>query len=202
MRKRHLISLALVLAVAALALSGPALASGGRYVFDGGTSAQRAQVRSALDASAFDWGIVPGTITIHLAAGTDSEAAPGEVWVDTDLLTAGRFAWATIQHEYAHEVDFLLLNEAKRQQLNAVLGGRDWCYTTQGLAHRQHGCERFATLVAWAYWPSADNALQPVSASDEAAGVDPVAFRTLLAKLIGAPDTLGGRRTLASHFTR
>ena len=33
----------------------PASALGGRYVFDGGTAAERTQVGAALGASAFDW---------------------------------------------------------------------------------------------------------------------------------------------------
>src|SRR5947209_12150981 len=103
----------LVTVAAALALAGGAQAKGGRYVLDGGTAAQQAQVKKALDASSFDWNLVPATITIHISRGHTSEAVKGEIWLDADLLNAGTFAWGVVQHEYAHHVDFFLLDDAK-----------------------------------------------------------------------------------------
>ena len=44
----------LLAAFVALAAPAHAVARGGNYVFDGGTREQHAQVRAALDASAFD----------------------------------------------------------------------------------------------------------------------------------------------------
>src|SRR5438552_3735588 len=78
--------------VSALALAGGAHAAGGNYVFAGGSATERAQVVQALDASAFPWGLVPQTITIHIEHGLDSDAIPGHVFVDADLLDSGRFA--------------------------------------------------------------------------------------------------------------
>jgi hypothetical protein len=171
-----------------LITAGTARAAGGSYTFDGGTPSQQAQVRSALEASAFEWSLVPGTVTIHIARGIESEALPGEIWLDGDLLDAGRFAWGVVQHEYAHQVDFLLLTSGARAELAAALGGSDWCYSVPGLAHSAHGCERFASTLAWAYWPVRDNCMRPESPADEAAAMAPAAFRNLLARLIGAPD--------------
>lgn len=184
--KRFLILVAST--AAALALTGTAQAAGGNYVFDGGTPAQQGQVKAALDASAFDWNLVPARITIHVAPGTGSYARPGHIWIDADLLSAGRFAWATVQHEYGHQVDFFLLDDARRQNLRGALGAKDWCYGVQGLAHGDYGCERFASTLAWSYWQSPNNAFQPTSATDESAALKPAAFRGLLASMIGAPD--------------
>ena len=54
-------------ALAALALAAEARAAGGSYRFDGGTPAEQRQVRAALDASSFNWSLVPVQITIHIA---------------------------------------------------------------------------------------------------------------------------------------
>jgi hypothetical protein len=171
----------------ALALAGGARASGGSYVFDGGTVAEQAQVREALDASAFDWSVVTRTITIHIVRGGESEATPGQIWLDADLLDAGRFAWGVVQHEYAHEVDFLVLSDAQRAAVFARVGGADWCDMRLGLAHGEYGCERFASTLAWAYWPHADNCMKPDSRDDESAAMPPAAFRALLADILGTP---------------
>ena len=178
------------LVLCALWTAGPALAGGGNYVFAGGTPKQQAQVRSALDASAFDWNLVPAQITVHIAPGITSEATTGNIWLDGNLLNAGRFSWGIVQHEYAHQVDFYLLDETKRAFLEQALGGKDWCYGVPGLQHAQYGCERFASTLAWAYWPSSDNSMKPASAKDESAAMAPAKFRALLATMIGAPDTL------------
>jgi uncharacterized protein (DUF2141 family) len=83
-----------------LALPGTALAGGGNYVFDGGTRAQQRQVRAALNATSFDWNVVPTQVTIHVRPRLATQAARGHIWLDADLLDAGRFAWAAIQDEY------------------------------------------------------------------------------------------------------
>ncbi len=180
---RHVLRFTLVLA--ALTLPGQALAGGGNYVFDGGSAKERATVRGALDASSFDWSVVPGPVTIHIAPIGTSYATPGNIWLDAQLLASGRFSWGIVQHEYAHQVDFLLLGTDARRQLQSRLGGRAYCGEIPGTAHADNTCERFASVLAWAYWPSKDNALRPVSASDESAAMAPAAFRALLATLIG-----------------
>ncbi|HVM17239.1 MAG TPA: hypothetical protein VM290_06635 [Gaiellaceae bacterium] len=181
----------------ALLLASDAMAAGGSYVFDGGTPAQRAQVRAALEASSFDWGLVPATITIHIVRGVDSHSRPGHIWLDADLLDAGTFAWAAVQDEYAHQVDFFLFDDATRAQLNRVLGGRDWCYGVRGLRHAEYGCERFASTLVWTYWQSPDNAYRPRTAGDESAALPPAQFRRLMAELVGMPESLP-LRTLAA----
>lgn len=185
---RRTFLLALTLLAATWSLAGGAQASGGTYAFAGGTPQEQATVHQALNASSFNWSLVPQTVTIHLVHGEDSYATPGNIFLDADLVDSGRFAWATIQHEYAHQVDFFLLDDAKRATLNAALHTSDWCYGVQGLEHAQYGCERFASLIAWAYWQAPSNALRPVSTRDEAGAMAPAAFRTLLAQLIGAPS--------------
>jgi hypothetical protein len=187
-----------VAALAALSLGpGRALASGGSYVFDGGTGAERAQVRAALNASAFDWSLVPATIVVHIRRGNDSDAAPGHIWLDADLLDSGTFAWGTVQHEYGHEVDYFLLNDAERTTLAGVLGAQDWF---AGLAHSARGCERFASTLAWAYWPSPLNSMRPAGPGDESAALPPASFRALLARIVGMPDPFA--RTLAARLSR
>jgi hypothetical protein len=188
-------------ALATLALPVAAHAVNGNYLFDGGTAAEHAQVRDALGASAFDWSLVPAQITIHIARGATSQAIRGQIWLDADLLDAGRFSWGVVQHEYGHQVDFFLLDDAKRSQLAAVLGGKAWwnpgaassLAPNRTLRHGQLTSERFASTLAWAYWPSPDNALRPQTRTDESAAVQPAAFRGLLAQLIGAPAALVGR---------
>lgn len=179
----------------ALMLASVASAGGGRYSFDGGTPTDQAQVRSALEASAFPWDIVPGTVTIHLRRGADSEASPGNIWIDANVLDAGHFAWAVVQHEYAHQVDFGLLTGEQRQTLNGQLGGKEWFPGTTQRLHGDFGSERFASTLTWAYWPSTDNAYRPLAAHDESAAMDPAQFRALTSSLFGfAPRSLAAVR--------
>lgn len=180
----------LTLGAALLALglgAPPATAGGGSYVFDGGTRGQRAQVAAALEASSFDWDVVPRTVVVHIERGTLSRALPGEVWLDARLLDAGMFAWGTVQHEFAHQVDFLALDAVARGRLAAALGGADWCYERPGLEHGEHGCERFASTLAWSYWPVPENSFRPGGGHDEPAAMAPDAFRALLASVLALP---------------
>jgi hypothetical protein len=90
-----------------------------------------------------------------------------------------------IQHEYAHQVDFFLLDDATRARLAGRLGGESWWQTSAGLAHQALASERFASSLAWAYWPSPDNVLRPSSTGDEAGALAPVDFRLLLGDVLG-----------------
>jgi hypothetical protein len=184
-----LFRLRILLAALVCGLAVPAIsqASGGSYVFDGGTASERATVRSGLDASSFDWSVVPATIKVHIDRAHTSEATKGEIWLDADLLDSGSFAWGVVQHEYAHQVDFFLLDDAKRAELQAALGGSDWCYSVPGLTHGAYGCERFASTLAWAYWPSSANCMRPDSKTAESGTVAPAAFRALVGRLLGTP---------------
>ena len=184
MAARRRIVASLVVLAACLAFAGEAAAVGGRYTVVGAAPTERAEIRAALGVSAFDWSRIPAQITIHVARGAHPHAVPGHIWLDANLLAAGRFSWAIVQHEYAHQVDFFLLDPARRALLNAALGGLDWCGAVTGLHHSSYGCERFASTLAWAYWPSAHNALRPETGGDEAAGMPAPAFRSLLSGLL------------------
>ena len=182
----------LIAGLAALALSSAAHAAGGNYVFDGGTPKEQGQVRAALNVSAFNWSLVPVQITIHIVPGlANSEATRGEIWLDPALLDAGVFSWGTVQHEYAHQVDFFLLDDAKRAMLAPMLGGRAWWQTASAsISHGALTSERFASTLAWSYWPSPRNSLKPQSKKDESAAMAPAKFRALMTQTIGAPDAL------------
>jgi hypothetical protein len=166
------------LVVAAMLVPSVGRATGGRYAFAGGTPRQQAEVVRALEASSFDWRVIPAHITIHIQRGVLSQATPGEIWLDADLLDAGKFAWGVVQHEYAHQVDFFLLTPRARAELLHELGGTAWCAQTSG-PRDQLGCERFASALAWAYWPSAENCMRPLGVS----GAWVSRFRKLVAGL-------------------
>jgi hypothetical protein len=185
MFKRLLIQLSV--AAATLAIAPAAFAAGGNYVFDGGSPAEQTQVTAALDASSFPWGIVPGPVVVHIQRGVDSSAAPDQIWLDANLLDSGRFSWGVVQHEYAHQVDFALLDTASRAQLHTLLGGTAWSGPE---GHSSLDCERFADLVSWSYWGSADNVMKPLSTTDEGGEVSPAVFRAALAAILpGLPTT-------------
>jgi hypothetical protein len=188
-----IVRLAALLA-AALLFPATALAGGGNYAFEGATPTERATVRAALNASSFDWGIVPQQVIIHVGRVGTSHATPGHIWLDRGLLGAGRFAWATVMDEYAHQVDFLVLDPVRRSILQQRLGTSAWCYESAGLAHNAYGCERFSSMVAWAYWPSKDSSYRPESPADESATMPAHEFRLLLSALVGAPSSLKKRR--------
>ncbi len=184
MRRTFLILLS---AICFFAFAQSALAGGGNYSFAGGTAKEQATVHNALEASGFSWSLIPATVTIHIGPYGSSYSTYGEIFLDGSLLDSGRFSWGVVQHEMGHQVDFFLLDDAKRMQLQQLLGGVDWCYSTPGLKHADHGCERFASELAWAYWQSGDNAMRPSNASDEAGAVPTAQFRAVLTQLIGAP---------------
>jgi hypothetical protein len=177
-----------------LACASPAVAAAGEpnAAFDGGTAAERANVRAALAASSFPWQIVPARVTIHIRPGVVSHAEPGAIWLDSRLLDAGSFAWGVVQHEYAHQVDFFLLDDAKRARLASPLGGIAWWPPTAfalasngTVAHAGLTCERFASTLAWAYWPSRANVMRPESPDAESAALPAAQFRGLLASVLG-----------------
>ncbi|HZS24890.1 MAG TPA: hypothetical protein VFA30_07865 [Gaiellaceae bacterium] len=185
----------LVLLLAA-AFAPAAQAAGGHYVFDGGSPAEQGQVRSALDASSFDWDVVPGPIVIHIAKGVSPSAQQGQIWLDAALLDTGRFSWGVVQHEYAHQIDFEVLTDAMRTQLAQLVGGTAWWGAVA--EHSQLGSERFADLVSWSYWQSPDNVMKPASSSDEGGQVAPAVFRSALGSLL----QLAPARTIASVKAR
>jgi hypothetical protein len=177
----------ILLSLLALIVPGQALAGGGDYVFDGATPAERSTVRAALNASSFNWSIVPTQVTIHVGPYGVSHAKRGHVFLDRDLLASGRFAWATVMDEYAHQVDFFVLDADRRAVLQSALGASLWCYELAGSDHSANGCERFSSMMAWAYWPSKENSYRPDSPRDESAAMPAAQFRTLMSTLVGAP---------------
>ena len=189
---RRVLQTLLPAAVAALvfAHAGTAQAAGGNYRFDGGSVVERTQVREALKASSFNWSLVKAQVTIHIQRGTVSHAVQGEIWLDADLLDSGRFSWATVQDEYSHQVDFFVFTPEIRAQLQAALGAKAWCYENGSVqAHGDQGCERFTSVLPWAYWQSPDNAYKPTAKTDESAAMAPAKFKALLDRLIGTKAT-------------
>lgn len=188
MRLVYLLGTLLATVAVAGAIASPAEARGGNYVFEGGTASDRAEVKKALDASSFDWGIVPQVVVIHLVRGMDSHALPGHIWLDTDLLRSGVFSWAVVQDEYAHQIDFLLFDDGIRASMNSALRGKAWCHAdAKDLRHADYGCERFASTLVWSYWQSKDNAYRPTSPGDESAAMGATQFRTLMSGLLSGP---------------
>jgi hypothetical protein len=184
-----------LLAVCAMASPAQAKSTGGRLAFDGGTPMQQREVGRALGVSAFDWDVVP-QVEIHIRRGTDSQARPGHIWLDADLLDAGAFAWGVVQHEFAHQVDFLLLSDRDRTVLLNAIGGKTWCSNDPRFRHEDLGCERFASTFAWSYWPSAENCMRPEGRVDESEAMPPAQFRALVAELLRprtSPSRTAGR---------
>ena len=182
-----------------LVFSATAYAGGGNYVFSGGSPTQQAQVKAALNASSFNWSLIPNQITIKIAKGSGSMAIPGTVILDADLLDSGRFAWGVVQHEYAHQLDFLVLQDDQRTILAQGLGGSSWWQTsTTVIAHDKLTSERFASSLAWAFWPSSDNIMKP-SANPESATITPTAFKTLLAQALGTRTLTTTKTSAAKH---
>jgi hypothetical protein len=186
MRGRLLLFFAALLISAAI--PSTALAIGGNYVIAGGNAFEQSQVRQALAASSFNWSVVPGPITITITPQPVSEALPNQIFLDPGLLDTGQFSWGVVQHEYAHQIDYALLDDATRAQINTALGGTVWCYedSTGVLLHSQYGCERFASTIAWAFWQSPYNCMKPSAIGGESGGMAPAAFRALVTTILGA----------------
>jgi hypothetical protein len=181
-------ALATVLVLLASVFAAPAYAGGGHYSFAGGTKTQRATVTAALQASSFNWNLVPQTIQIRIAPAVPSEATVGVISLDANLLDAGTLSWGVVQHEYAHQVDFFLLGDAQRAQLFSSLGGSSW-WQTGNLPHGELASERFASTLAWAYWQSPQNIMKPAGPNDEAGAVPPATFRQLVQSILGVSST-------------
>ncbi len=197
MTTKTLSQLATTVAAAALLLANAATATGATVptmLFQGGTKAEQAQVIKALAASTFDWRLLPQTVTVHIANYGSSYATAGDVYLDAQLLDSGTFAWGVVLHEFGHQVDFLVLPQTGRDQLDQLLGGVAW-NGGQTTAHDQIGAERFASVFAWTYWQNAENAISPKQAS-EAAAATPAAFQAALATALGVTTTTAPVRAL------
>jgi hypothetical protein len=183
----------LAAALAALAVgltqAGTASAVGGHYTIVGGNDFERRQVQLALEVSSFDWSLIPRTITIRIEPIGQSRAGYGVIRLAAGRLDVGRTAWGVVQHEYAHQIDFFLLDAAKRAALTTFLGGEVWAPDDRGfvLPHAAYTGERFASAVAWTFWQDPDNSMAPGRNPDLPAGFDPGAFQMLLAGMGLAP---------------
>jgi hypothetical protein len=172
-------------ALALLAFPPTVSPATGAYEIEGGTPLQTMQVRRALEASTFDWAVVPAVVRIRITHGPRTWARRGEIRLSAELLDTGRASWGIVQHEYAHQVDFFLLDDAARSKLRLALGGVTWWPSgKRALHHDAYACERFASTLAWAYWPSRFNSLRPRSRNSEAAAMPPAQFRALLGQLL------------------
>ncbi|HEY3921431.1 MAG TPA: hypothetical protein VGL76_04895 [Gaiellaceae bacterium] len=183
----------LLTVVAALFFASSSLAKAAlpALAFQGGTPAEQAQVVKALNASSFNWSVIGVPVTVHIGDYEGDYATAGDVYFNASLLDSGQFAWGTVQHEFGHQVDFALLTDADRAQLQQALGVSTWFgdgTTTQ--LHSSLGAERFASELAWAYWQSPSNAMSPSSIGIESNGMPVAQFRALVTQLLGvAPAT-------------
>jgi hypothetical protein len=83
--RRHVF---LLVALAALFVPAKVQAGGGAYVFLGGSEAARAQVRAALEASSFDWGLVRATVMVQIANCGCAGSSPDQLAHREDGITA------------------------------------------------------------------------------------------------------------------
>lgn len=138
-----------------------------------------------MDASSFNWGLVPEPITIRITNCGCAGAQPGEILLDEQTLTRSvfgpRYAWGVVQHEFAHQVAWFLLDARDRALVRRRLGGGDWCYEDPSVGHDDHSCERFASTLAWAYWPSPANVMRPEAVMSARR------FRLFLSRLLDRP---------------
>jgi hypothetical protein len=177
---------AALLALALLRTEANATLRGG-YSFAGGTPRERETVRDALAASSFDWNAIPGHVTVHIRRG-GCYAEKGSVWLDPAMLAQGRASWGVIQHEFAHEVDFFLFNSRIRSSLATLLGAKVWWSDDPRLRHDQLGAERFASTLAWAYWPCRSNSIFRF-AHAEATAMPAARFHALMDALLARRGT-------------
>jgi hypothetical protein len=189
--KRPLLSSFVLVALALVAVP-TAAGRGGHYRFDGGTAAERKQVVDALNVSAFKWSVVSWTVTIHIrptswSASTQETlgyAVPRQIYLSAKLLDEpGRYSWGYVQHEYAHQVDLARFDDATRKRLNYLLVGKTWWWHP-GIPHGAAGAERFASTLAFTYWPSPDNVLD-TWAQNESRAMLPGPFKKLMRSLVG-----------------
>jgi hypothetical protein len=179
----------LVALLASLALAGTAQAAGGDYVIELRSPEAQATVRAALDASRFNFDRIPAQITIRISHCGCAGAREGIIVLDEsvvlDTSLGARYSWGLIQHEYAHQIDYFLFQDDDRAAVRRTLGGKDWCYEVGGLAHDEHGCERFADVFSWAFWPTQDNVLR-ADAKAIAPGMTAKAARRFVNRLLAA----------------
>jgi hypothetical protein len=184
------LSLLAALVIALLAPAAAAARNGTGPTFVGGNHFERAQVQKALAISRFDFGLVSARVQVQIKRGIPSSySTPGQVVLDANLLDSADYSWGVVQHEFAHQVDFLLLSDADRAVLLGKLGGGSWYGDETHGGHGQLGAERFASTLAWSYWPAPNaNVMQPQGPNDESSALPPLQFRTLLNSLLASKN--------------
>ena len=78
---------------------------------------------------------------------------------------------------------FLPFDARDRRRVRQWLAGSDWCYEDPEVNHDDHACERFASSLAWAYWPRPRHNIMAVHTAVTAAE-----FREMLPRLLGPDD--------------
>jgi hypothetical protein len=182
----------------ALAVPAKAGAADVALEFSGGSDEARAQVVGALEASAFDWSLIGRPVTVQISDCGCAGARPGVVVLDETMLASlpyGRaYTRGIVQHEFAHQVWWYALDDSRRSELQAVLGGADLCYEQPALPHDAHGCELFASTLGWAYWPAAASRLQ----GEKVMGAR--SFRRLMSRMFGIDPRFTVRRLAVRGF--
>lgn len=151
------------------------------------------------------------TIDVRIAPGAPTQSFPGVVVFDANVLEMGTFAWGIVQHEFAHQLDFLLLDDGDRKALRSMLGGQAWCWNdvAMDVGHGYLSCERFASTVAWSFWQSPENALRP--GEETVVRIDPVRLARALSHALGvsvapplrpAVSSARDRRAALRHISR
>ena len=159
--RRYLI---LVAALFALLLPADAKASGGSYTFSGGSEAARTEVRNALDASAFDWSLVPQTISIQIVdcgcAGPVRGSSSSTRRCSSRRRTAAPIPGASSSTSTPTRSGGSLWTMSSGRFSRTGWAAPTFRYERPGLSHDDHACERFASTLAWACWPVAGNPMQ------------------------------------------
>ena len=187
--------LLLVVSIASLALPAGAFARGGDYAFQGGTTAQHSQVRAALAASTFNWSAVPTRVTIHIKQGHSHRRRRRA----TSGSTLGSSAPAALpgprSRTNTHTRSTSPASTLRRAIASPASSARATGATASPASHHaEYGCERFASTLVWAFWPSKDNAYRPTSSRDESAAMPPQQFRTLVTGLLGIDNVFAATR--------
>jgi hypothetical protein len=188
----------LLATLCALAVPGTAGAADLALEFSGGSEAARAEVAAALDASGFDWNVIGGPVTVEITSCGCAGSRPGVVVLDETMLASspyGRaYTWGIVQHELANQVWWYALDDERRSELQAILGGADPCYEQPGLPHDAHACELFAGTLGWAYWPVAGNPMQAEKV------IAARRFRRLLSRMLGVSPRSSFTRVAARRL--
>ena len=131
---------------------------------------QQATVRAALEVSSFDWSVLPArsSSTSRRSAAPTPRPATSTSTARCSTPAASRGASSsTSSHTRSTSSSSTTRSARRSTQRSAAATGAT---ASPGLAHSAYGCERFASELAWAYWPSADNSMSPAATHGESGG--------------------------------